>query len=88
MKQVIQNFKTGALTVEEVPPPAVTPGEVLVQTAFSVISGGTERMAINQSRPEKSAWQSPAATGSGQTGPEQGPKGWRMGNPQNGSGAS
>jgi len=47
MKQIIQNFKTGILSVEEVPSPVVKPDGVLVRTACSLISGGTERSAIN-----------------------------------------
>jgi predicted dehydrogenase/threonine dehydrogenase-like Zn-dependent dehydrogenase len=42
MKQVVQNFKTGAVTVEEVPAPAVRPGCVLVRNVASLISAGTE----------------------------------------------
>jgi polar amino acid transport system substrate-binding protein len=47
MKQVIQNFKTGELTVGDVPPPALRPGGVLVRTARSVISAGTERGTVS-----------------------------------------
>ncbi|EON75598.1 Sorbitol dehydrogenase [Lunatimonas lonarensis] len=43
MKQVIQNFKTGKLYVDDVPPPAVSEGMVLVENDFSLISAGTER---------------------------------------------
>jgi predicted dehydrogenase/threonine dehydrogenase-like Zn-dependent dehydrogenase len=46
MKQVVQNFRTGELKVEELPPPALKPGGVLVRTAFSLISAGTERMVV------------------------------------------
>ncbi len=47
MKQVIQNFKTGELTVGEVPPPALRPGGVLVRTVCSLISAGTERGTVS-----------------------------------------
>ncbi len=47
MKQVIQNFKTGELTVGEVPPPALRAGGVLVRTARSLISAGTERGTVS-----------------------------------------
>jgi polar amino acid transport system substrate-binding protein len=47
MKQVIQNFKTGELSVGEVPPPALRPGGVLVRTARSLISAGTERGTVS-----------------------------------------
>jgi predicted dehydrogenase/threonine dehydrogenase-like Zn-dependent dehydrogenase len=46
MKQVVQNFRTGELKVEELPPPALRPGGVLVRTAWSLISPGTERTII------------------------------------------
>jgi polar amino acid transport system substrate-binding protein len=47
MKQVIQNFKTGELKVDEVPPPILKSGGVLVQNHFSVISSGTEKSTVN-----------------------------------------
>ena len=43
MKQVIQNFKTGELYVDEIPPPSISEGMVLVENKFSLISAGTER---------------------------------------------
>jgi polar amino acid transport system substrate-binding protein len=46
MKQVIQNFKTGELSVAEVPAPALARGYVLVRNAFSLISAGTERSTV------------------------------------------
>src|SRR5256885_3186538 len=46
MKQVLQNLKTGAVTVTDVPVPVVRPGFVLVRTAASLISAGTERTAV------------------------------------------
>ncbi len=50
MKQIIQNPKSGALELVEVPAPAVAPGQVLVRNHFSVVSPGTERMAIDFAR--------------------------------------
>lgn len=47
MKQVVQNFKTGELSVQDVPPPAVRPGGVLVRTVRSLISAGTERGTVS-----------------------------------------
>jgi len=47
MKQVIQNFKTGELSVAEVPAPALTRGFVLVRNQFSLISAGTERSTVS-----------------------------------------
>ena len=46
MKQVVQNFKTGELKVEELPPPVLRSGGVLVRTAYSLISAGTERTTV------------------------------------------
>ncbi|HYV00064.1 MAG TPA: bi-domain-containing oxidoreductase, partial [Pyrinomonadaceae bacterium] len=43
MKQLLQNLRTGEATVSEVPVPLVQPGRVLVRTAASLISAGTER---------------------------------------------
>jgi predicted dehydrogenase/threonine dehydrogenase-like Zn-dependent dehydrogenase len=43
MKQLLQNLRTGEATVAEVPVPAALPGRVLVRTAASLISAGTER---------------------------------------------
>jgi predicted dehydrogenase/threonine dehydrogenase-like Zn-dependent dehydrogenase len=47
MKQIIQNFKTGELSVSEVPPPALARGFVLVRNHFSLISAGTERSTVS-----------------------------------------
>jgi predicted dehydrogenase/threonine dehydrogenase-like Zn-dependent dehydrogenase len=47
MKQVIQNFKTGELSVAEVPLPALARGFVLVRNHFSLISPGTERATVS-----------------------------------------
>lgn len=47
MKQVIQNFKSGELSVAEVPPPALARGFVLVRNHFSLISAGTERSTVS-----------------------------------------
>lgn len=47
MKQVIQNFKTGELSVGDVPPPALRPSGVLVRTVRSLISAGTERGTVS-----------------------------------------
>ena len=49
MKQVVQNLKSGRIGVEEVPAPvagAFGPPGVLVATACSLISPGTERAAV------------------------------------------
>jgi len=50
MKQIAQNYKTGEITLLEVPVPACKPGGVLVRTDFSLISMGTEAMKIHESK--------------------------------------
>jgi predicted dehydrogenase/threonine dehydrogenase-like Zn-dependent dehydrogenase len=46
MQQLIQNFKTGELYVDEVPMPSISTGMVLVENEFSLISAGTERGTV------------------------------------------
>jgi predicted dehydrogenase/threonine dehydrogenase-like Zn-dependent dehydrogenase len=46
MKQVLQNQKTGDVKATDVPAPVVRPGFVLVRTAASLISAGTERATV------------------------------------------
>jgi len=63
MRQVIQNLKSGEVTVEDVPAPRAGPGQVRIQTRASLISSGTERMMVEfgkssmlgkaRSKPEK-----------------------------------
>ena len=43
MKQVLQQARTGEITVADVPTPQLLPGCVLVRVAASVVSAGTER---------------------------------------------
>ncbi len=50
MRQVIQDLKTGALRLEDVPPPALQRGGILVRTAASLISAGTERATVLTAR--------------------------------------
>ena len=50
MKQVLQNLKSGATQVADVPCPLVRPGTLLIQTRRSLISSGTERMAVEFSK--------------------------------------
>jgi predicted dehydrogenase len=50
VKQLLQNVRTGALELAEVPAPAVGPGQVLVRNAFSVMSPGTEKLALDFAR--------------------------------------
>ncbi len=44
MKQILQNLRSGATTLAEVPCPQVGRGQVLIRTTRSLISAGTERM--------------------------------------------
>lgn len=46
MKQLIQNFKTGELYVDELPAPNLAEASVLVQNEFSLISAGTEKGTV------------------------------------------
>jgi len=50
MKQVVQNYKKGTLTLEEVPAPALKSGGALVRTHHSLISAGTEKMKLDDSK--------------------------------------
>lgn len=47
MKQVLQNLKTGETIVAEVPAPKCGSKSILIETHFSLISPGTERMLLN-----------------------------------------
>ena len=46
MRQVLQNYRTGEVCVDEVPAPALRSGAVLVANRYSLISAGTERMKV------------------------------------------
>jgi predicted dehydrogenase/threonine dehydrogenase-like Zn-dependent dehydrogenase len=50
MQQVFQNYKSGQLLLMDVPVPACGPGHVLVRTAYSAISPGTEMMKVSESK--------------------------------------
>jgi predicted dehydrogenase/threonine dehydrogenase-like Zn-dependent dehydrogenase len=50
MKQIAQNYKSGELTVLDVPAPVCRPGGVLVRSLFSLISTGTEMMKLTEAR--------------------------------------
>jgi len=50
MKQVAQNYRSGELTVLDVPPPGLRPGGVLVRSLYSLISTGTEVMKVKEAR--------------------------------------
>jgi predicted dehydrogenase len=50
MKQVIQDYRSGKLSLQDIPPPQLRAGGVLVRNAFSLISAGTERGMIDLAR--------------------------------------
>jgi predicted dehydrogenase/threonine dehydrogenase-like Zn-dependent dehydrogenase len=50
MKQILQNMRTGELTVAEVPAPALRGPGALVQTCCSLISAGTEKGVMDLAR--------------------------------------
>ncbi len=50
MRQLIQSYRTGEMKVEEVPPPSVRAGGVLVRTVRSLVSAGTEKMVVDLAR--------------------------------------
>jgi len=46
VKQLIQNFKTGELYVDDLPIPSLVEASVLVKNQFSLISAGTEKSTV------------------------------------------
>jgi len=50
VRQVVQNYNTGELRVEDVPAPVCRAGALVVRTAYSLVSAGTERMKVDQAR--------------------------------------
>jgi predicted dehydrogenase/threonine dehydrogenase-like Zn-dependent dehydrogenase len=50
MKQIAQNYKSGELTVLDVPAPSCRGGGVLVRSLFSLISTGTEIMKMSEAK--------------------------------------
>ena len=47
MKQIVQNVRSGKLTVEDVPPSGLSGPGVLVATQASIVSAGTEKMIVD-----------------------------------------
>lgn len=47
MKQILQNLKDGRTELVEVPCPRVGAGALLIRTARSLVSVGTERMLVD-----------------------------------------
>ncbi len=50
MKQVLQSHQSGQSEVVDVPIPAVKQEHILIRTRMTLISSGTERMAVEASR--------------------------------------
>ena len=50
MKQVVQSYKTGEVTLREVPTPQCGSKRILVKNRHSLVSIGTERMTIELGR--------------------------------------
>ncbi len=50
MKQLIQDFKSGELYIDDLPMPAISRGFVLVENEYSLISAGTERGTVKVGR--------------------------------------
>lgn len=50
MQQVTQNYKTGELSLHDVEMPALRPGGVIVRSAYSVISVGTEGTKVREAK--------------------------------------
>ena len=50
IKRILQNYKTGRTEVAELPLPAAKRGHLLIRTRMTLISSGTERMAVQASK--------------------------------------
>jgi predicted dehydrogenase/threonine dehydrogenase-like Zn-dependent dehydrogenase len=50
VKQVVQNYRTGELLVDDVPIPAARAGGLLIRTRASVVSAGTEKSKVDLAR--------------------------------------
>jgi predicted dehydrogenase/threonine dehydrogenase-like Zn-dependent dehydrogenase len=50
MKQIVQNFRTGELKIDNVPAPAVRRGGLLVGNECSLVSAGTERSTVSTAK--------------------------------------
>ena len=46
MKQILQSLANGNVEVADVPSPAAKDGNLLIHTAASLVSAGTERMLV------------------------------------------
>lgn len=50
MKQIAQNYRSGELSLVDVPVPACEAGGVLIRTEYSLLSAGTEMMKLRESQ--------------------------------------
>lgn len=50
MKAITLNFKTGKIKLDEIPPPVLKDGGILVKTVSSLISAGTEKAVISMAK--------------------------------------
>src|SRR5688572_4961703 len=50
MKQILQNVRSGVVSAYDVPSPSVQRGRILVRTATSLISAGTEKVAVESGK--------------------------------------
>ena len=50
MKQVVQDVRGGVTSVREIPAPLAAPGQVVIATAASLVSAGTERYVVDLAR--------------------------------------
>jgi predicted dehydrogenase/threonine dehydrogenase-like Zn-dependent dehydrogenase len=50
MRQILQDLRSGATSLEEIPAPKVRPGHLLIATTRTLLSSGTERMLVEFGR--------------------------------------
>jgi predicted dehydrogenase/threonine dehydrogenase-like Zn-dependent dehydrogenase len=50
MRALLENMKSGEVFTHDVPAPEIQPGGILVRTAFSAISSGTEKVTVESGR--------------------------------------
>ena len=50
MRQILQNLRSGATVLEEIPAPQARPGHLLIATSRTLVSSGTERMLVEFGR--------------------------------------
>ena len=47
MKQIFQSLKNGNTTVQDIPAPSISSGNVLIKSKKTLVSAGTERMLVD-----------------------------------------